>query len=128
MTDLRTLLQHRWKLALWLVVAALFVRAVVPAGYMVDANSTTLSFTICSDASGDMVTHDVTVPDDGKAKADSPCAFSGLAHAALGGVDAPLLAIALLFILAVGFAPIVAPILQRGTYLRPPPQGPPATL
>ena len=131
MTDLRAFMQHRWTLALWLVAAALFVRAVVPAGYMVDADATTISFTICSDATGETVTHDITIPSDGKAdtaKADTPCSFAGAAQPALSGADAPLLAIALLFILALGFAPFVAPTMQRGHYLRPPPQGPPAIL
>lgn len=130
MTALRILLRQRWTLALWLVVAALFVRAVVPAGYMVDANATTLTFTICSDATGEMKTHSVAVPDDdaGAGQADNPCAFSGLGQAMLGGVDAPLLAAAILFLLALGFAPVVVPCLQRGDYLHPPAQGPPALL
>lgn len=131
MKHLRAFMQQRWTLALWLVAAALFVRAVVPTGYMVDANATSFSFTICSDANGDMVTHDVTIPDDGKgdmAKADSPCAFSGLAQAALGGADAPLLAAAIAFILALGFVAVVLPRIVSAHYLRPPPQGPPATL
>jgi hypothetical protein len=131
MTCLRARLQNRSTLTLWLIVVALFVRAVMPTGYMLDASATTLSFTVCSDASGTVITHDVTIPDDGtdsKAKADNPCAFSGLAFAALGGTDALLLATALLFIIALGFAHTIAPMLQRGAYLRPPPQGPPTIL
>ena len=130
MTDMRILLRQRWTLALWLVAAALFVRAVVPAGYMVDANATTLTFTICSDATGEMKTHSIAIPDDdtGAKQADNPCAFSGLGQAMLGGVDAPLVAAAMLFILALGFAPVTMPLLQRCVYLHPPAQGPPAIL
>ncbi len=131
MTHLRAFMQHRWTLALWLVAAALFVRAVVPVGYMLDGNGTTLSFTICNDATGAMTTHEVVIPDDGKAdlaNADSPCAFSGLAHAALGGADAPLLAAAILFILALGFAPVALPRVKSARHVRPPLRGPPAIL
>lgn len=131
MTDMRILLRQRWTLALWLVAAALFVRAVVPAGYMVDANATTLTFTICSDATGETKTHSIAIPGDdtgAAAQADNPCAFSGLGQAMLGAVDAPLVAAAMLFILALGFAPVSLPLLQRGVYLHPPAQGPPAIL
>ena len=131
MADLRTFILHRWTLALWLVAAALFVRAVVPAGYMVDANATTLSFTICSDATGATATHEIVIPADDKAdaaKADTPCAFSGLNQPALGGADAPLLALALAFILLLGLILVAVPPPSFGHYIRPPSQGPPARL
>ncbi len=131
MTDLRAFMLHRWTLSLWLVAAALFVRAIVPAGYMVDAQATTLSFTICSDATGAMSTHEITIPDDGKAdaaNADKPCSFAGSAQPALSGADAPLLALALAFILLLGFVRRPFPPLLSVHHLRPPSQGPPMLL
>ena len=67
-----------------------------------------------------------TKSDDG-AKADQPCAFGGLGLAWLPGADAVLLAGALVFILALGFAAVVAPRLAPTPYLRRPLRGPPLT-
>jgi hypothetical protein len=53
---------------------------------------------------------------DGKAKAESPCAFSALGHAALGGADPVLLALALVFVLALGFAPLVPAAPRRPAF------------
>lgn len=131
MTRLRAIVKHRWTLALWLAAAALFVRAIVPVGYMVDGNGTTLSFTICNDGTGATATHDIVIPDDDNAdlaNADSPCAFAGLGYAALGGADGPVLAAAILFILALGFAPVALPRIDRARHIRPPLRGPPAIL
>jgi len=63
---------------------------------------------------------------DGQA-ADQPCAFSGLSAPALGGADPLLLAAAIVFILAAAFRGEHKLVLRRGSYLRPPAQGPPAT-
>ncbi len=47
--------------------------------------------------------------------------------ASLAGADALLLAAALAFILALGFAPATAPRPRRAVWLRPPLRGPPLT-
>jgi len=69
-----------------------------------------------------VVGNDAGLGHDGKGQ----CAFSPLAFAALGGADAPLLAIALAFILAFGFASTPPLRLARIAGLRPPLRGPPA--
>lgn len=119
--------QHRW-LALWLIAAALAVKALVPAGYMLaDTGGKTLTMAIC-DGNGP-ATMTVEVPmDPGHKAPDSgkqDCAYSGLAHAALGGADPALLLAAIAFLLALGFAPLTAPALRRRAFARPPSQGPP---
>ena len=61
------------------------------------------------------------------AKEQPPCAFAGVATAALAATDPLLLAIALFFILAAGFRlPVRAPV-TASPFLRPPLRGPPAT-
>lgn len=64
--------------------------------------------------------------DHGKSKADIPCTFTALTHGALGGADPIQLALALLIILTLGFAPILPAARKHIHYLRPPLRGPPA--
>ncbi len=119
MTRLRSLLTARRWLALALIVAALAVRIIVPAGMMpgFDGGAT---FTICTG-------HGAVVAGHGKAdpaKADAPCAFTGLTAAAIDTPAPPVLpAMPLpvaLVIVAVGIA-----VLLRPVRLRPPLRGPP---
>ena len=137
MGTLRTLLLTRRRLALLLVVLAVAVRALVPAGFMPGGDAArTLSLAICTDGSG--VTHQSVIaialpakPGDGGAehrstKAHAPCAFSALSFAALGGADGLLLAAALAFALALGFAATPRLLLRQAGWLRPPLRGPPA--
>ena len=63
----------------------------------------------------------------GSKPANEHCAFSSLSMNALGGADAPLIAIALLFILAAGFAPLYRVLEGRTGQIRPPLRGPPLT-
>ncbi len=58
--------------------------------------------------------------------ADNPCPYSLMPTVWLAGADPLLLAIALLFILALGFAPVAAPRLSPVPFLWPPLRGPPA--
>ena len=105
------------------------VRAAVPAGFMVSGEALTL--TICSDASGGMMTQSIPIPgdsDDDMAPMDQPCAFAALGVMAMGGVDAPLLLVALAFILSIGFTAAIVPRVESRIHLRPPPIGPPSTL
>lgn len=123
---------HR-RLALGLVALALVIKALIPAGYMLSGDPgqgpRVLTVTICGDASGRQLVKQIEVPSKGAAdhaKAEGTCAWGLLAHAALSGADALLLAAALAFILALGFAPSrPAPPAQR-SHLRPPLRGPPA--
>lgn len=119
--------EHRW-LALWLIAAALAVKALVPAGYMLaETAGKTLTMAICDGSGPATMTVDVPMdpghkaPDSGK----QDCAYSGLGHATLGGADPVLLLAALVFLLALGFAPAATPAPTRRAFALPPSQGPP---
>ena len=135
MTALRALLLRHRALAIMLVAAALCLKALVPAGYMLEARHKVLTVTVCMDSQGHSVTRDIVVPMKGSpagdaarhADAGKACGWSSLAMDALGGADAPLLAAALAFIFALGFAPLAAPRPRRAVWLRPPLRGPPLT-
>jgi hypothetical protein len=137
MLHLRALIRHHRHLAMLAVALALCVKALVPTGYMIGSSGTKfLTVQIC----GDGISHEtiqLAIPMNGKShdddrghsgKADSPCAYSVLSMASLGGADAPLLAIALAFILALGFAAIVPAPQRQISHLRPPLRGPPAAI
>ncbi len=134
MQALRALTHRHRLLALLLVMLALAVKAAVPAGYMVGQHGKVLTVEICADASGGTVTKQIVIPQsgaptDGKSahdKAPATCPYAGLGLASLTGADAVLLALALVFILALGFATAPPLPLRRIAFLRPPLRGPPA--
>ncbi len=134
-TALRALLLRHRALAILVVAAALCLKALVPAGYMLETGHKVLTVAVCMDSAGHTVTRDIVVPMKGSpageaakhAEAGKACAWSALAMAALAGSDALLLAAALAFILALGFAPLAAPLPRRAVWLRPPLRGPPLT-
>jgi hypothetical protein len=129
MTALRAFFLHHRRLAAVLVMAALCMKALVPAGYMLGQGARTLTVEICADSIGQRIVKQITVPQSGhsseKDKGDSPCHFTALGHAALGGADPVLLALALVFIMAMGFAALQPAAPRRVSYLRPPLRGPP---
>ncbi len=133
MFALRLFLRTHYRLAMLLVILALLAKAVVPMGYMVGQSGKTFTVMVCADGSGEMQSRAITVPmkpgsHDGQdsARSGKACAYSATSMAAMSGVDAPLLAAALLFILALGFAPTPPILLQQSNFLRPPLRGPPA--
>jgi len=125
--------RHR-ALATILVVAALCMKALVPAGYMIGQVERVLTVEICADSQGGHLTKQIVIPGDGQShggqsehgKSDGTCAFSALSFASLSAADPALLALALIFIMALGFVPVSAPRAQRHSHLRPPLRGPPA--
>lgn len=130
MTLLRAfLLQHR-ALAFVLVAAALCMKIAVPTGFMIGQNTKVLTIEICADAFGNHAVKQIAVPmKDGQSKGDKAkgeCPFTSLSMATLGGTDPVLLALALAFIIALGFAPATISSAQRVFHLRPPLRGPPA--
>lgn len=128
MQALRALLNRHRLLAIALAVCALAIKAAVPAGYMIGQQGTVLTVEICADASRGALTKQIVVPASGKtemAKAQQTCPFGTLGHGALAGVDPVLLALAIAFILALGFAAAPAVQLERIGFLRPPLRGPP---
>ena len=88
MTALRALFRAHRHLALLLVVVALAVRLLVPAGTMPGSGARVLSVEICADASGLPQSHKLVIPgqpaphEDNSAK--GTCAFAGLAAAGRG--------------------------------------------
>ncbi|MCH4151357.1 MAG: hypothetical protein LKF30_05345 [Sphingobium sp.] len=130
MTALRALLRDYRTLALLLLGCALLVKAIVPQGYMVGGADRQISVQLCLDG----ITHKsvtVSIPGKGSEKdkpaANEHCAFTSLSMTALGGADAPLLALALAFILATGFAPLYRVLHGATGQIRPPLRGPPLT-
>lgn len=134
MGTLRNFLREHRQFALLLVALALAMKALVPTGYMIGTDSKVLTIQICADGSGQHFTKQIVIPMTGKpldergeqGKAGSTCPYSVLSMASLGGADLALLAIALAFIMILGFAPVRRPWLQGIFYLRPPLRGPPA--
>lgn len=107
-----------------LLVAALAMRAVFPAGIMAEARGSTIVVGICnSDAKMRIeipARHD---GDEGKAK-PSPCAFASLAHVAIGA--SPSIALPRPTVAKAAYrAQRVRPFATAPPRLRPPVRGPP---
>lgn len=130
MTTLRAFFLRHRATALAVIALALMMKALVPAGFMLDSGSRVLSVRLCEDSIG-RVDHQValtiktTVPTGKHVAAHDVCPFSSLAHASLGGADPVQLALALVFILALGLAPRTPLRLPRVLRLQPPAQAPP---
>ena len=140
MPAVRILLAQR-HLALLVCVAALLLKLLVPAGYMIGSDHGRFSVTICSGVEprtvtmvmpgmhGDMA-HLGKSKEHGNSKdhgkAEMPCAFAGLSAAALGAIDPLQLAALVGFILAVGVIGLALPAPSTTPHLRPPLRGPPA--
>lgn len=128
---LRNFLGTHCRLAALLVALAIAMKALVPAGYMLAPQITVLTVTICADAQGKRITHDIAVPKkaghgDGSGEQDKgACSWSSLAMASLGAAGPELLALALAFILALGFLPSAPPAPRIVSWLRPPLRAPP---
>ena len=134
----RLLCDHRY-LALCLVLIALCTKMLVPAGYMIGTSGKTLSVEICGDASGGKLTKQISIAiadkvgnagksaDDrnGHGKGETVCPYSALSLTSLSGADLLLLALALAFILALGFMLLAPRPIRRAQYLVPPLRGPP---
>jgi hypothetical protein len=126
-------LTHR-ALSLAIVTLALAIKALVPSGMMLEARGDLLlTVTICS-GMGAVETKTISIerdssPSDGDEQGSSAdtslCGFSSLGQAALGGTDPLVLAIALLFILALGFAPRYIITARAASFRWPPMRGPP---
>lgn len=131
MQSLRAFLQNHLRFAALLLACALAMKALVPSGYMLGGSARVLTVHLCGDQVGGPAGNAIAVPltgkhdDGGKGHSDTPCPYSALGHAALSGTDPVQLALALLFIFALGFLPLAAPNPARIAHLRPPLRGPP---
>jgi hypothetical protein len=146
MAALRPFLHSNAALVWAVIVCALLMRAIVPAGFMPMATANGIQLVLCSGMAqpSDTMTapaaagmmhhamphHAMPARVDGghqiPAKPDAPCAFAGLTAPSLGGADIVLLAIAFASVVAAAlFQRPDAPIRPR-PFLRPPLRGPPA--
>ncbi len=142
MHAVRRLVQTHHVLAGTLLALALVLRVIIPTGFMPMVDNGRFVITVCS-GTGPMVmaappamshamphamaAHDEPKPETEHRGADQPCAFAGLSMASLAAVDTVLLAIALLFMLALGLRGAAPIATAAAAYLRPPLRGPPTT-
>jgi hypothetical protein len=128
---MRHFFRDRPALAAMLLVAALFLKALVPAGYMPAAPDTGVIVALCSGTMPAGSTVTITIPktgshqDHGASTADHPCAFAPLAAAMTGADLAALVLAALAFVFV---AAIVRPALALASLparFRPPGRAPP---
>ncbi len=132
MQSLRTFLRRHRALSLLVVMAALCMKIVVPTGFMIGQNAKVLTVQICDDAFGNHSVKQLVIPmkdggsESGSKQGKGDCPFASLSMASITGADPSLLALALAFILALGFAPARIPLPELTSHLRPPLRGPPA--
>lgn len=134
MKGFRTALRKHRRLAVLLLALALCAKVLIPAGYMVAQQGQVLTVAVCADASGAKLTRQIVVPMHGEpgdpgatqGKSGGVCPYAGLSMAGLADSDALLLALALAFLIALGFAPAQVPAFRSVAHLRPPLRGPPA--
>lgn len=136
-------MHRRWWLVLCL--AALALRLLIPAGHMPVIDAGGLAIVACPDAAAPMaIPRDRNTPphharthrtgghddrhDDGDRGGGQVCAFAGLSAPLLGGADPLLLVAVLAWIAATALAMRPLRIVRCTPHLRPPPQGPPATI
>ena len=119
----------RRELMLPLLLLALVVRAIVPAGYMPSFSAGSVDLVLCSVDAGRLIEVDFgkSEPAGGKHMADAPCAFAGLT----GPLLADLRIAALPFLFALILEPILGAAIADLTTHRlaappPPALGPPA--
>jgi hypothetical protein len=137
------LVKHRATAAL-VLLAALLMRLLVPAGYMPTFEGGTIGIVLCPSGTPGLAKVTAAAPmamaDAGHmamAKSDHhsgqqqhdkpepPCVFSGLVAPLLSGADPILLAGAILFVLATGLRLPVRQPVARPVRLRPPLRAPP---
>jgi hypothetical protein len=129
----RALIRSYRHLALLALLLALCVKALIPSGFMVSASpDRVLTVAICADATGELKQLKIVIPGKaqdsshaGGANMDGFCAFACLAHTAIAGASAILLALAFAIILMLGLRPAARLDLAQLGYLRPPLRGPP---
>lgn len=135
MTALRRLVRAHVAPAAWLLTAALFLKLLVPAGYMLSVEGNAISVvpcrgvapTISADMPGMAAHHGggKTHDDRGEGARELPCAFAGLGLAGLAAVDPVLLAAAILFAAAVALRPVARAARHAVPRPKPPSHAPP---
>lgn len=132
MHPLRSFFARHRALAVLVVVAALCMKLLVPSGFMIGQDSRVFTIQLCHDGPGNVITKQIVIPMKGSSNESNSkqdkgdCPFSSLSMASSAGADAALLALALVFILALGFVPVRSHSAKHVFHLRPPLRGPPA--
>jgi hypothetical protein len=120
-------------LVMVILALALFVRAVIPAGYMVAPSSLKLTVQVCADGVSGQTTVQIEVPLSKGGQRDKsdhgqkngPCAFSALSMASMAQDHRPLSIVALATIVATIITNGAPHLQQQAHHLRPPLRGPP---
>ncbi|MFC3212776.1 MULTISPECIES: hypothetical protein [Novosphingobium] len=134
METLRTFFRQHNALAFALIAIALCLKIIVPSGYMVAQDTRTITVQICHDASGEGPDLKIAVPMKASQNevpgkpAKGECPYGALSMVSLGGAHPVLLALAMAFIMALGFAPIRFALAEHISNLRPPLRGPPVLI
>ena len=137
MRVIRILLRDHRGCSALLLALALCLKLLVPAGYMPVPGGAFASVEICGEGVAGHGGRAIAIPlrdalsgalgDHGQPhQTDQTCPSAALGHVALGGADAPLLAIALALAMLLALLPPGPVLLRRASHLRPPLRGPPA--
>jgi hypothetical protein len=126
MGPLRAFLSARSWLVVAVLVAALGLRVMLPAGTMPVFEKQRIAVLVCHGAGGSAASVELDLPMKPKSEsAAERCAFADLSVPPLGGVDPFLLSLALAFVLALWLT-FSRPLPARTiAHLRPPLRGPP---
>ena len=134
MTALRLLILRYRALAVAVLVMALAMKALVPTGMMLGTDAGRgVTIRLCDGVADSARAVTLTIGhggpdqhDGGKQAPDhQACPYTALAHHALGGADPILLALALAFIVMLGFRALSPPALRRAARWLPPAHAPP---
>lgn len=133
MQSVRHLLAQR-HITLLVCAAALLLKLLVPAGYMIDSDGGHMGIIMCS-GTGPMMDMPAMHGDGSDhrkskdhGKAEMPCAFSSLSAAALSAIDPIQLGALIAFMMALGSVGPLLPAPLHCRRLRPPLRGPPGFL
>jgi hypothetical protein len=130
---MRAITFQQRSLVIAILALALFVRAVIPAGFMVAPSSLKLTVQVCADGASGQTSVQIEVPLSKGGQRDKsdhgqksrPCAFSALSMASMAGDHRPLLIVALATIVATIITNCASHLQQQAHHLRPPLRGPP---
>lgn len=131
---LRLLALNKRALACALIALALAMKLFVPSGFMPTFADGRIEISICTGMGPMKMVMAIPGMDHGKpgdsqhGKIEQPCAFAGLSTPSLGSADPFLLALAILFVMALALRPMVQRVSVAPPYLRPPLRGPPVRL
>jgi hypothetical protein len=117
-----------------LIALAMMMKLLVPSGLMPVFDHGRVIISICT-GTGPMQmampmsgTKQDAPGKSGHHKSEHPCPFSSLTAHSLAAADPVLLALALLFFMALLLRPLAPPVVRQSLYLRPPLRGPPVRL